>query len=390
MTVAPAVRRLAARLGIAAATVALISSIAFVAASRTVSDVTARIERIDVVVDEPPLPEPEAGNYLIVGSDSRAFAIGDPGSEEAFGTVDGARSDTMMVAHVDPAAGEVIIVSFPRDLLVDIPGHGPAKLNAALDSGPDVLLETFRVNFDLEIHHYVNVDFASFQGLVDAMGGVQVNVVYPMRDWHYDPERREWVNETGLDLGPGCQVLSGEQALAYVRTRYYQEERDGRWQSDPTADLGRITRQQQFVRVLASAARERALANPLDAKRLADAAVSHLTADRELQQAEILGALNSFRHLDPANPDSLYMARLPVVDGGSVRNVGAVVVPEQPAADELLARLRVFAPPEVETTTTPAPDPGATAPTSGPEPTEPPPPPPPTAPPVSGTPLERC
>lgn len=383
----PALQRFGGRVAIAFVAVAVVTAIALITAERTVADVTAKIERIEVEVDEAPLEAPEAGNYLIVGSDSRAFAAGDAGAENSFGSVEGARGDTLMVAHIDPTISQVLVVSFPRDLLVEIPGRGEAKINAALDFGPDVLVETFRANFGLDIHHYVNVDFASFQTLVDAMGGVSVYIANPIRDWHYDPERGEYVNETGLELDAGCQLLGGEQALAYVRTRYFQENVNGKWQADPTADLGRITRQQQFVRVLMSAARDAALAHPLQAKRLAEAAVSNLAADQALRQEQILGALDTFKNLDPANPESVEMQRLPIVDGGNVPGVGAVVVRQEPQAEALLARMRVFAPP---TTTTAVPTTvagsatteAATAPvtTSAPSTTRP----------VSGTPIERC
>jgi len=388
MFVSPALLRFAGRIGIAAASVTVVTAVALVTADRTVADVTDKIERVDVVVDEAPLEAPEAGNYLIVGSDSRAFAVGDANAENSFGAVEGARGDTLMVAHIDPSIQEVLIVSFPRDLLVEIPGHGRAKINAALDFGPDVLVDTFRTNFGIDIHHYANVDFVSFQTLVDAMGGVQVYVANPIRDWHYDPERRENVNETGLELEAGCQLLNGEQALAYVRTRYFQEFVDGKWQSDPLADLGRITRQQQFVRLLVSAARDAALRNPLEAKRLAEAAVSNLTADEELRQAQILGALDTFRNLDPANPEAVEMQRLPIVDGGKVPGVGAVLRMQQPQADDLLDRLRTFAPADLPPPTTAAPDPGVSETTAALS-TEAPPPPPTTRP-LSGTPLERC
>src|SRR6187200_2658908 len=115
----------------------------------------------------------EGGNYLIIGSDTRAF-IDSQKDAEHFGdkqTQTGQRSDTMMIAHIDPGKETGILVSFPRDLWVDIPGHGTSKLNAAFAfGGPQLAIATIEQQFDIPISHYLEVDFAGFREIVNAIG----------------------------------------------------------------------------------------------------------------------------------------------------------------------------------------------------------------------------
>src|SRR5436190_15866007 len=199
----------------------------------------------------------KGGNYLIIGSDTRAFVDSQKDAEH-FGSKasqSGQRSDTIMVAHIDPGKHTGILVSFPRDLWVDIPGHGTAKINAAFAfGGPQLTIATIKQDFDIPISHYLEVDFAGFRDIVNAIGSVPIFFPTPARD-----------KNTGLIVATaGCQHLSGEQALAYVRSRYYQyQTADGQWHYDPTSDIGRIHRQQYFMRSLARAAIKTVFPDPL-------------------------------------------------------------------------------------------------------------------------------
>ena len=115
----------------------------------------------------------EGGNYLIIGSDTRAF-VSDAQQAQAFGSAaqeGGQRSDTMMVLHVDPERKSNLLVSFPRDLLVNIPGEGRGQINAAFNSGPQKVIDLMKEDFDLDINHYVEIDFQAFIGVVDAGSG---------------------------------------------------------------------------------------------------------------------------------------------------------------------------------------------------------------------------
>jgi LCP family protein required for cell wall assembly len=150
---------------------------------------------------------------LIIGSDTRAF-VDSAADEQHFGDAQGQsgqRSDTIMVAHVDPTTGTGMLVSFPRDLWVDIPGAGKSRINAAFNIGPQRVIETIKQDFDVDINHYLEVNFAGFRDIVSALGSVPLFFPAPARD-----------KKTGLNVPEaGCQNLNGEQAFAYVRSRFY-------------------------------------------------------------------------------------------------------------------------------------------------------------------------
>ena len=116
---------------------------------------------------------------------------------------------------------------FPRDLWIPMADTGQNdRINAAYGRGRQVLVDTIRKDFGIEINNYIEVDFGGFKGLVDAIGGVPMYFSTPMRDTH-----------TGLDIPEaGCVNLDPQQALDFARSRYleYQDSR-GRWQTDPSA-----------------------------------------------------------------------------------------------------------------------------------------------------------
>jgi LCP family protein required for cell wall assembly len=273
----------------------------------------------------------EGGNYLIIGSDSRAF-VQDATQEEAFGSAaqeGGQRSDTMMVLHIDPETKSNLLVSFPRDLLVNIPGEGRAQINSAFNAGPQKVIDLMKQEFDVDINHYVEINFEAFIGVVNAVGKIPVYFPYPARD--------TW---TGLDVPAGCQPLDGNAALAYVRSRHLEYQKNGRWSdASPRADLDRIARQQDFIRKLAASASAKAGQNPLDALDIANAIVPKLKIDDQLSKDNILRLVKTFRNVDPKQEGALEMQTLPNV--ASTSQPGRLDV-QQPQADQLLARLRTF------------------------------------------------
>jgi LCP family protein required for cell wall assembly len=226
-------------------------------------------------------------NFLLVGSDSRAGA--DPTSVDAGGIgtvadVSGQRSDTIMILRRDKSTGAAALLSIPRDLWVQVPGHDKKRrINSAFSDGPDVLVETLQQELGLPIQHYVEIDFSGFKSLVDALGGVQICVDFATRD----------VN-TGLNITePGCHVLGGVQALAYARSRHYEEYRDDKWHEDPASDLGRTKRQQQFVNIALQTALDRIKVDPFAAGRLVTAIGSSLRVDDELDPIDAAASLRS-------------------------------------------------------------------------------------------------
>ncbi|HET6771695.1 MAG TPA: LCP family protein [Acidimicrobiales bacterium] len=198
-----------------------------------------RIDRVEVSQS---LTSSSSGtNYLIVGSDSRANVQGE--GDAGFNGADapaGQRADTMMLLHLE--GGKAQMLSIPRDLYLPIAGtEGSSKINAAynadLGGGPTRLVDTITQSLGIPIDRYMEVDFVSFAGLVDGLGGITIEFPHPAQD-----------TESGLFVAEtGPVELDGEQALAYVRSRHYQELIDGQWVEDPTADLGRMERQRAFL-----------------------------------------------------------------------------------------------------------------------------------------------
>ena len=211
-------------------------------------------------------------NYLIVGSDSRAF-VHDQVAADHFGTPKNQPenlADVIMIAHVDPnAPGKGFLVSIPRDTWVTITGHSPAKINSAFNYGATTLIKTIQDTFNFKINHYLKLDFATFTDVVDAIG--KVHIFFPAAA--YD-------KKTGLDIKtPGCVALDSFQALAYARSREYHYKTASGYALEGSADLGRIRRQQYFIRSLAQEAIKAGARNPFTAKRLVEKIFPHLEVD---------------------------------------------------------------------------------------------------------------
>lgn len=271
------------------------------------------LQRLDVNLSES-TGATQPANFLLIGSDTRAFVETDLQREQFTDGEDdiGQRSDTMMIIHVDPKAKKTTVMSIPRDTKVDIPGIGVQKINASynteLGGGPDKVVETIEKNFRIPIHHYIEIDFESFKQVVDALGTVNVYFPAPARD------NNNGRNESGLDtqMQSGCLPLNGDQALSYVRSRYYEQYIDGRWQKDPTSNFGRIARQQEFMRRVASHAVQRSLDDPLKGRDVVDSVVGKLVVDRNLSKTDIFKLMNTFKGVDPSDPEHVRFEVLPV------------------------------------------------------------------------------
>lgn len=310
--------------------------------------VTWRFGQVDVVPGIRTLlgqePEEDPGdvmNVLVVGSDSRADIEGE--DKEKFddrrNPVTGQRSDTIMILHVDPKATKAAILSIPRDLWVPIAGTKgrdgkprTGKINTAFEgkNGPANLIKTIQDNLDIDIDHYIQVDFNGFRSLVDTVGGVPVYFPAPARD-----------KLSGLRIEEaGCVKLDGEGALAYVRSRNYQYLENGRWRSEGgIPDYNRIERQQSFIRRLMSRAIDRAPKNPLTANRLVSNAVRNVKKDPALGVRDVAKLALRFRSLDPSKVD---MLRLPTEPAR--RNGADVLLLKQPEAAELIRQFKGIKP----------------------------------------------
>ncbi len=160
-------------------------------------------------------------HVLILGTDER------PGEAGPF------RSDTMILARFSPREPRVALLSIPRDLWVNIPGVGENRINAAhFFGGPPLAKETVAATFEVPVHYYVKINFDGFVRIVDALGGIEVDVPEPLVDTNY-PTPDYGVTTVRIDAG--LQKMDGEVALVYARSRY------------STSDFDRARRQQQIL-----------------------------------------------------------------------------------------------------------------------------------------------
>jgi LCP family protein required for cell wall assembly len=275
------------------------------------------IQRVDLegVLDE---PEGDSLNYLLVGSDSRENL--DPEAPDAAEpTVAGRRADTIILLRVGPEGS--LMMSIPRDLWVTNPATGAeGRINGTYNDGPANLVRAVQSNLGVPVNHYMEVDFASFAGLIDAVGGITVDFPNPA----FDPG-------SGLDVrATGPVTLDGTQALAYVRARNYTEVINGEEVKDPTADLGRQERQRQFlVNALSEVGSER---NPIALGRAGAAMSGGLTADTGFGFTD---ALSLARRLGGTTPETLVLPTRGARIGGA-----SVLLLQEDEAAPVLSRFR--------------------------------------------------
>ncbi|MFN4292794.1 MAG: LCP family protein [Thermoflexales bacterium] len=189
--------------------------------------------------DAPLLPQaPGAINILLLGSDASADSHY-------------ARTDTIIVASIDPRYPSVSLLSFPRDLQVRMSGGAQDRINTAMQrgylsnypgGGPAYLALVLRKNFGIKIDHFVRVDFAGLIKAVDTLGGIDVLIECELHDTF--PDKDSPLGKTDLDLYPGKATLNGKQALWYARSRW------------STTDFDRARRQQKVLRALFRKARD--------------------------------------------------------------------------------------------------------------------------------------
>lgn len=267
-----------------------------------------------------------ACNYLLLGSDSREGLT--PEEQEAFGTNEDIggenRADTIILVHTEPDRKEAVFLSFPRDLWVEIPGVGMGRINSAFEGGiqgggPLKVARTVKQLTGMQIHHVLYVDLAGFQGLVEALGGVEMCVPYPMQD-----------PLTGLDIPAGCQTFDGFTALAYVRTRHQP--------CDTVPDFARISRQQQFLRAVISK-----LLRPGELLRLPSLVpelLDNLVVDEGLRNPAELVYLAG--QLNGVNTGAAEFRSVPTIPAGTYVNGRylSIVKMVQPDAGELFRRIR--------------------------------------------------
>lgn len=271
----------------------------------------AEIERVDVDADLDGDGRAESvlaggasrgANFLLVGTDNR------PGFPQNL-------ADTILILRTGD--GPARMMSVPRDLLVDIPTRGEqGRINSAYNDGPVGLIRAVQESVGIPIDRYIEINFVSFAGLIDAIGGVTINFPNPAID-----------TRSGLNVPEAGDVtLDGEQALAYVRSRAYQEVIDGEVQpTDGLADLSRIQRQQTFLRAVLSEAG--ASRNPLTLNRIGESLLDGLKVDNHMELIDALRFAWTMGRLDPQTTE------LPVM---FIPGSGAVAL-QQPEASAVIA-----------------------------------------------------
>jgi LCP family protein required for cell wall assembly len=231
---------------------------------------------------------PGAPFYMVLmGSDTR------PGQTQQ-------RSDTLIVARVDPQNKKIQMISIPRDSRVAIPGKWTTKINAAaVYGGPALVIKTVKQITGLPITHFVNLNFNGFRDVVDAIGGVWIDVPFDIYDTQASAYGKEYAT-----VNKGYQKLDGKHALTFVRTRHTMAD----------SDYGRMRNQQAFIKALASQALS--LSNVFNASAIVDAVASNL--DTDLTPLQLADLVIQFKGMDSANLEAATAPSAPkYVDGVS-------------------------------------------------------------------------
>ena len=315
--------RLAA--GVLSAVVVLTSGVGYAAVTRYAGKITL----VDAGTSGGSLAEGEPITMLVVASDNRDNLSKAERRRLHLGTKDyGGRTDTMMLVHLSGDGQHMTAVSLPRDTLATIPAwtdadgtkHASrkAKLNAAYSyGGPKLMVSTVEAMTGVTVDHYAEINFDGFLTMVDALDGVDVCLTQATKD-----------KKSGLDLPAGRQTVSGAQALAYVRARYI----------DPSADIGRMKRQQKFVGAMAKKALSAdTLTNPVKLDAFVSAMASSIKTDSGMGTEQLLDLVERFKGINPAS-----IAMLTVPLGQVLRDpqLGSVLTWDTKKAATLFAAMR--------------------------------------------------
>ncbi|MFE4196022.1 LCP family protein [Paenarthrobacter sp. NPDC056912] len=251
-------------------------------------------------------------NVLVVGSDSR-----DATPEQAeSGQASNQRSDTMMLVHIPADRKKVYVVSVMRDLWVPIPGHGSAKINAALAlGGVPLMVQTVEGFLDQRIDHVVFIDFDGFKGLTDAVGGVDVDV--PVA---FTPS---WSGGSNISFAEGPMHMNGETAFWFVHERYAFAD----------GDFQRTRNQQLYFRALFTKIVSRdILSHPLAVNTMISDFSPYLTVDSGLNSSALAGLGIELRDI---RSDDQVSFTLPTNGTGWSTDGQSIVLPDPDAVSAL-------------------------------------------------------
>ncbi len=236
-------------------------------------------------------------NILMIGSTSRcALKVQNAAYGLCSAGVNGVNSDVIMILHLNPATRAVSILSIPRDLFLPNARSGPYpyggyKIDAALYQGQSQLIKVIREDFGIGIQHSVELNFDTFANVVNALGGINMYFPMPVFDAY-----------SGLNIPrAGCVHLDGYHALQVVRARHLQYRpasvtttNHAYWPYELQSDLGRINRDHEFLRVLASSVAKQGLGNPVTDFRLVNSVAGQLEFDNAFTTSDMVHLLLTF------------------------------------------------------------------------------------------------
>ncbi len=276
---------------------------------------------------------------LLIGSDSRQF-VDDSTEAAQFGSAQaqgGQRSDVTIVARIVPATHQVLLMSIPRDLWVDIPGSVPDvsgmnRINAAFNNGPNLLVQTIETDLGVSINDFAEINFPGLEGMVNSLGGIYLDFPMPVKDAF-----------SGLNINKtGCQLVSGAQSLALVRSRHLFYFQNGTWNADVQSDFSRIQRQDVFFRAMITRTHQKII-DPLSMNAFLGAVATDITVNKAFK-GQLLGLAETFHSV---GVNSLKTETLPTTE--YTTSGGAdVLQAAQPYAASMIAQFKAFG-------TTPAP-----------------------------------
>jgi polyisoprenyl-teichoic acid--peptidoglycan teichoic acid transferase len=228
---------------------------------------------------------------LVIGSDSRNLGAGGSAAFGSDTSVEGQRSDSIILVRVVPKTKSLAILSIPRDTIEPIPGYGTTRINTAFNTGsPSLLVTVLSQDFGIDVNHVAIFNFDTFRAVADAVGGVEQYFPTPAKD-----------DFSLLSIpSAGCYNLTGDQALAFVRSREYEYYLNGQWnyQLFPESDLARIQRQQSFFKDLVKKAKQVAPTNPFTLNSVISGVTKNLTLDSTFSNSLLLSLAEDFRSAD--------------------------------------------------------------------------------------------
>jgi LCP family protein required for cell wall assembly len=277
-------------------------------------------------------------NILMVGSTSRCdLKVQNPAYGLCSQGVTGVNSDVVMILHLNFATHTVSVLSIPRDLFVpNARQEGANKIDAALYEGPSQLVDAIQDDFGIPIQHYVELNFDTFAGVVNALGGLKMYFPEPVYDSY-----------SGLNIpSPGCVSLNGTQALQVVRARHLQYRPANvttadvaAWPYDPQSDLARIRRDHEFLRVLASAVAAKGISNPITDSQIVSSVAPDLKVDTGLSASHMINLVRDFHGVNASRVPQLTVPVVVDLSGSYIYkggNYGDIVWPDQPQDQQVV------------------------------------------------------